>query len=59
MAGQMTVGDRSVTAVFLDDERINAIYYGHTLIYIYVGYTLIDADEKILVDSDGNNLTCA
>jgi hypothetical protein len=40
-------------------EGIIVIYYGHTTIYLHVGFTLIDAEENFLLDSDGNNLICA
>lgn len=39
-------------------ENVIVIYYGHTTIYLHVGYTLLDSDAKYLLDSDGNNLIC-
>lgn len=58
MAGQISVGNNSVISAFVGDDRVIAIFYGHTLIYVYVGYTLIDANDNYLLDSDGNNLLC-
>lgn len=55
---EITIGNRSMAQGFVSDERIIKIYFGHTLMYLYVGYTLLDSDEKYLLDSDGNNLMC-
>ena len=57
--GKMTVGNKSIASVFIGDARVNAVYLGHTIIYIYVGYTLLDSDGKFLLDADGNNLICS
>ena len=56
--GQITVGNKSVVSASVGNDMINRIYFGHTLIYIYVGKTLLDADGKFLLDSNGNNLMC-
>lgn len=56
--GSMTVGNRSISFVSVGNGTVIRIYYGKTLIYLYVGYQLLDADENVLLDADGNNLMC-
>lgn len=56
--GSLTVGNRSISFVSVGNGTVIRIYYGKTLIYLYVGYTLQDSDGKNLLDADGNNLMC-
>lgn len=54
----MTVGNDEIEAAYVGDVTINKIYMGSVL--VYTAYRdpkmLIDADEKNVIDSDGNQI---